>query len=293
MDSKFKHQIREQFSKTAAAYVEATHFSAGEDLEEAARLLKPSHDDNMLDVACGGGHMALFFAPMVRQVVASDLTMQMLKKAQEHIADEGRVDNVIFREADAEDLPFPAGSFTLLTCRIAAHHFADVPQTLREFHRVLRRGGRMMIIDTLIPSDPEIADFFQTMEKMRNPTHLKPFSEAEWTEMFDDSELILQETLIVSKTHDFQEWTKTAGLKRDQVQELNKFFMEASPKIHDYFKIESFAGEIESYTDQKILIYATRKEKEKHIHHKAQVATPTETLAETPTEETQGEDNVE
>ena len=277
MDSKFKHQIREQFSKTAGAYVEATHFSAGEDLEEAARLLKPSHDDNMLDVACGGGHMALFFAPMVRQVVASDLTMQMLKKAQEHIADEGQVDNVVFREADAEDLPFPAGSFTLLTCRIAAHHFADVPQALREFHRVLRRGGRMMIIDTLIPPDPEVAEFFQTMEKMRNPTHLKPFSEIEWTNMIDESDLILQETLTVSKTHDFQEWTKTAGLKREKVQELNKFFMDASPKIHDYFKIESFAGEIESYTDQKILIYATRKEKEKHIHHKAQVATPVET----------------
>ena len=107
---------------------------------------------------------------------------------------------------------------------------------------------------------------------MRNPTHLRPFSEAEWVEMIHNSELILQETQIVSKTHDFQEWTKTAGLKRDQIQELNKFFMEASPKVHDYFKIESFAGEVESYTDQKILIYATRKEKEKHLHHKAAAA---------------------
>jgi len=282
MPSKFKKQIREQFGRTASAYVEATHFTGGEDLEEAARLLEPSHDDNMLDVACGGGHMALFFAPMVRQVVASDLTMQMLKKAQEHIAEEGRVDNVVFREADAEDLPFPAGSFTLLTCRIAPHHFADVPQALREFHRVLRRGGRMAIIDTLMPSDPEIAEFFQTMEKMRNPTHIKAFSEDEWQKMIQDSELILQETMIISKTHDFQEWTKTAGLNRTKVQELNKFFMDAPQKIHDYFKIESFAGEVESYTDKKLLIYAKRKEKEKHIHQKAAIKVPPET--EIPTE---------
>ncbi len=282
MDSKFKNRIREQFGKTAVAYVEATHFSGGEDLEEAARLLKPSHDDNMLDVACGGGHMALFFSPMVRQVVASDLTMQMLKKAQEHIAEEGRVDNVVFREADAEDLPFPAGSFTLLTCRIAPHHFPDVPRALREFHRVLRRGGRMAIIDTLMPSDPEIADFFQTMETMRNPTHIKAFSEDEWREMIHDSELILQETLVISKTHDFQEWTKTAGLNRAKVQELNKFFMDAPQKIHDYFKIESFAGEVESYTDKKLLIYATRKEKEKHTHHKAPAVAPTADPTETP-----------
>lgn len=263
MDKKFKNRIREQFGRTATAYVEATHFSGGQDLEEAARLLQPTQDDNMLDVACAGGHMALYFSPMVRQVVASDLTMQMLKKAQEHIAEEGLVDNVIFREADAEDLPFPAGSFTLLTCRIASHHFADVPRALREFHRVLRRGGRMVIIDTLLPEDPEISEFFQTMEQLRNPTHVKAFSEEEWRQMIEDAELILQETLIIPKIHDFQEWVKTAGLNRTKIQELNKFFMEASSKIHDFFKIESFAGEVESFTDQKLLIYATRKEKEK------------------------------
>ena len=238
MDSKFKNRVREQFSRTATAYVEAKHFSGGEDLEEAARLLQPTQDDNMLDVACGGGHMALFFAPMVRQVVASDLTMQMLKKAQEHIAEEGLIDNVIFREADAEDLPFPAGSFTLLTCRIAPHHFPDVPRALKEFHRVLRRGGRMVIIDTLLPSDPEIAEFFQTMETMRNPTHVRAYNEDEWQEMIQDAELILQEMLIIPKVHEFQDWVKTAGLNRTQIQNLNKFFMDAPAAVHDYFKIE-------------------------------------------------------
>ncbi|WP_303720743.1 class I SAM-dependent methyltransferase [Malonomonas rubra] len=263
MDNKFKNRVREQFGKTALAYVQAAHFSGGEDLEEAARLLQPTQEDNLLDVACGGGHTALFFAPMVRQVVASDLTMQMLKKAQEHLAEEGGVDNVIFREADAEDLPFPAGSFTLLTCRIAPHHFPDVPQALREFHRVLRRGGRMVIIDTLLPSDPEIAEFYQTMEQMRDPTHIRAFNEETWRNMILDAELILHETKIIPKTHDFQEWAKRAGLNRKEIQELNKFFMEAPQKVHDYFKIESFAGEVETYTDQKLLIYACRKEKEK------------------------------
>ena len=63
MDRKFKNRIREQFGRTATAFVEATHFTGGQDLEEAARLLQPTQDDNMLDVACGGGHMALFFSP--------------------------------------------------------------------------------------------------------------------------------------------------------------------------------------------------------------------------------------
>ena len=141
MTDAFKNKVREQFGRAAEGYVRNRGFAKGDDLVEAARLLQPTPEDSLLDVACGGGHTALFFAPLVRSVVASDLTMQMLKKAQEYIAEEGKVENVTFREADAEDLPFPAGSFTLLTCRIAAHHFPDVPRALEEFHRVLRRRG--------------------------------------------------------------------------------------------------------------------------------------------------------
>jgi ubiquinone/menaquinone biosynthesis C-methylase UbiE len=263
MSRDFKERVREQFSKTADGYVHNQGFARGDDLVEAVRLLKPTQEDSLLDVACGGGHTALYFAPLVRSVVASDLTMQMLKRAQEYISEEGKVENVTFREADAEDLPFPAGAFTLLTCRIAPHHFPDVPRALREFHRVLRRGGRMVVIDTLLPDDPEVAEFYQTLEKMRDPTHQRAYTEADWVRMATEAGFNVQETKSFPKTHDFQEWAKRAGLNREGIQRLNRFVMQASPKIHDYFQIETFAGEVESYTDQKLLLYATRPEKEK------------------------------
>jgi ubiquinone/menaquinone biosynthesis C-methylase UbiE len=261
MPKDFKDKVREQFARTAEGYVRDRGFAGGEDLAEAARLLKPTFEDTLLDVACGGGHTALYFAPMVRSVVASDLTMQMLKKAQEFISEEGGVENVTFREADAEDLPFPAGSFTLLTCRIAPHHFPDVPRALQEFHRVLRRGGRMVIIDTLLPDDPETAEFYQTMEKMRDPTHVQAFRRDTWAQMVEEADFILHATKTFPKTHDFQEWARRAGLSREGIQRLNHFFVEAPTKIQDYFQIETFAGEVESYTDQKLLIYASRPEK--------------------------------
>jgi ubiquinone/menaquinone biosynthesis C-methylase UbiE len=262
MSNDFKNKVREQFSRTAEGYVRDQGFAKGDDLVEAANLLKPTHEDIMLDVACGGGHTALYFAPKVRSVVASDLTMQMLKKAQEYISDESGVDNLTFREADAEDLPFPAGSFTMLTCRIAPHHFPDVPRALREFHRVLRRqGGRMVIIDTLLPDDPQIAEFYQTMEKMRDPTHVLAHTQKEWVQMVEDAGFQVEATRIFTKTHDFPVWAKRAGLNRDGIKNLAKYFIEASTKVHDYFQIETFAGEVESYTDQKILLYATRTDK--------------------------------
>jgi len=261
MTEYFKEKVRERFGRAADRYVRDQGFAGGDDLAAAARLLKPTTEDNLLDVACGGGHTALYFAPLVRSVVASDLTMQMLKKAQEFISEEGGVENVTFREADAEDLPFPAGAFTLLTCRIAPHHFPDVPRALREFHRVLRRGGRLVVIDTLLPEDSEVAEFYQTMERMRDPTHIRAYSEEEWVGMMEEAGLIVHETMVFTKTHDFQEWAKRAGLNREGIKNLNQYFIDASQKAHDYFQIETFAGEVESYTDRKLLIYATRPEK--------------------------------
>jgi ubiquinone/menaquinone biosynthesis C-methylase UbiE len=261
MPKGFKDKVREQFGRTADGYVRNSGFAGGDDLVEAARLLRPTPEDTLLDVACGGGHTALYFAPMVRSVVASDLTMQMLKKAQEYISEEGGVENVTFREADAEDLPFPAGAFTLLTCRIAPHHFPDLPRALREFYRVLRRGGRMAIIDTLLPDDPEIAEFYQAMEKLRDQTHVRAYTRAEWIQMAEEAGFIVQETKTYPKTHDFQEWAKRAGLNREGIQRLNHFFINAPPKAHEFFQIETFAGEVESYTDQKLLLVASRPEK--------------------------------
>ncbi len=261
MKNDFKNKVREQFGRTADGYVRDRGFAKGDDLAEAARLLNPTQDDILLDVACGGGHTALFFAPKVRSVVASDLTMQMLKKAQEYISEEGGVENVTFREADAEDLPFPAGAFTLLTCRIAPHHFPDVPRALKEFFRVLRRGGRMVIIDTLLPDESEIAEFYQAMEKMRDPTHVQAYTRTQWIAMLEETGFIVHETLTLPKTHDFPVWAKRAGLNRTGVQQLNKFFIDAPTIVHDYFQIETFAGEVESYTDQKILLYASRPDK--------------------------------
>lgn len=261
MSREFKNRIREQFGRAADGYIHDKGFATGNDLEEMVRLLRPMPDDNMLDVACGGGHTALRFSPLVRSVVASDLTMVMLKKAQEHISDEGSVDNITFREADAEDLPFPAGAFTLLTCRVAPHHFPDVSRALSEFHRVLRRGGRIAIVDTMLPTDPEIAEWYQQMEKMRDPTHIRAYTEEVWQEMVQEAGFILHETTTIPKTHDFPTWAKRAGLKREGIAALNKFFVDAPEKVQDYFQIETFAGEVEAYTDRKVLVYASRPPK--------------------------------
>ena len=99
----------------------------------------------MLDVATGAGHTALAFAPHVAKVTATDITEEMLAQAKKLAASRG-LGNVKTVPAKAEDLPFPDMSFDLVTCRLAAHHFADVAAFAAEAFRVLiperPAGGR-------------------------------------------------------------------------------------------------------------------------------------------------------
>ena len=85
----------------------------------------------------------------------------------------------------------------------------------------------MVVIDTLLPEEPEIAEFYQEMEKMRDPTHIRAYTENEWVEMTGSAGFILHETAIFTKTHDFPTWAKRAGLNRDGMMKLNKFFVDA------------------------------------------------------------------
>jgi len=116
-------------------------------------------------------------------------------------------------------------------------------------------------VDTMLPNDPEIASWYQEMEKMRDPTHIQAYTEEKWQEMVQEAGFILHETVTVPKTHDFPTWAKRAGLNREGIGALNKFFVDAPDKVQDYFQIETFAGEVEAYTDRKVLVYASRPPK--------------------------------
>ena len=120
-DSKSLSQAR--YTRFADGYVTSETHAKGSDLDRLIAIAQPAPHWNVLDIATGGGHTALKFAPFVAHVVASDLTPRMLASARRHIVADNGVTNVSFQEADAEALPFEPDRFDLVTCRIAPHHF--------------------------------------------------------------------------------------------------------------------------------------------------------------------------
>ena len=146
----------ERYSQYAQGYVSSQSHAKGYDLDRLVEIAKPQPTWKMLDIATGGGHTALKFAPLVKSVIASDLTEKMLTAAEAHIQEKGAV-NVSFKIADAEDLPFENTRFDLVTCRIAPHHFPDVQKFTQEAARVLKPGGFLLVQDHVLPEDQKAA----------------------------------------------------------------------------------------------------------------------------------------
>jgi len=140
----------------------------------------------VLDVATGTGHTAFAFAPHVREVIATDVTPEMLREGG-RLKDEGGIINVEFQLADAHDLPFDDESFDVVTCRRAAHHFVDIRRALREMRRVLRPGGRLVIDDRSVPADDFIDATLNRLDWLHDHSHVRQYRPSEWESMMQEA----------------------------------------------------------------------------------------------------------
>ncbi len=198
-----KDLVQQQFGPNAAAYATSSNHAKGASLARVIELVQPQAHWHALDVATGAGHMALAVAPHVAEVVASDLTPQMLAVAANLAREKGQT-NLRFELADAEALPFDAASFDLVTCRIAPHHFANVPRFVRECARVLKPGGVLAIVDNIAPEDA--AQFVDDFERTRDPSHLHCLSAQEWAAAFAQAGVSLTHSESFQKRMVFDQW---------------------------------------------------------------------------------------
>ncbi len=218
--------VKRQFGAHAERYVTSAHHSQGESLDRLVALVKPKPHWRALDVATGGGHTALALAPFVREVVASDITQEMLDAAERFIRGKG-VSNVRFAEADAVTLPFGDAEFDLVTCRVAPHHFPDCGQYVREMARVLRPGGVAAVIDNVVPEDRTAADFVNALEKRRDPSHNRAYTAVEWLRFFADAGFRVEATEFFRKARDFDSWAGMQGASEEMVAVLRRMLDDA------------------------------------------------------------------
>ena len=252
----------ERYSELAQEYVSSQSHAKGYDLDRLVEIALPQPDWEVLDVATGGGHTALKFAPFVKSVVATDLTENMLQAAEKHILAQG-MNNVSFWKADAEALPFDDGNFDLVTCRIAAHHFPDVQNFIEESARVLKTGGIFVLQDHVLPENEEAARNVDSFEKLRDPSHNRAFSEIQWTQMVEKADLNVTHTEQITKRHDLLPWLERQGHEPGMIAVMVEMMNNFPENTRAWLQPQDWGTEIASFINHHILL-AGKKGKGRH-----------------------------
>ena len=245
--------VRRQFGLNAERYVSSYDHSKGESLDRMVELADPKPEWRALDIATGGGHTALAFAPRVREVVATDITHPMLEAAERFIRGKG-VTNVFFEEADACDLPYGAAEFDLVTCRVAPHHFPDCARFVREMARVLKPGGIVAMVDNVVPEDRATGDYINAFEKFRDPSHVRALAASEWLRLFAEAGFTLVVTEIFRKARDFEAWAGLQTVSGSAKSELKRRLEHAPPGAAEALGPETRDGTLYFYLTEILVV---------------------------------------
>jgi ubiquinone/menaquinone biosynthesis C-methylase UbiE len=252
-----KARVREAFGESAEAYVASPGHAGGADLNRLVELAAPALSDRALDISTGGGHTALALAPHVAHMTASDLTPRMLAAARDFLTASG-VTNADYVIADAEKLPFLDASFDLVTVRIAPHHYASVTAAVREMARVLRPGGRLVLIDNIAPEDEALDALGNRWEKWRDPSHVRNYTASEWRTFLTDAGLEITDLETQRKTYDFAPWTARMRMPADERAKLEADILAASSEARAYFAVTKADGHLVSWSADFLIARAVK-----------------------------------
>jgi SAM-dependent methyltransferase len=188
--------MTDTWSERADLYRESEAHREGKDLD---LIVEWAEGQNALDVATGGGHVA-------RRLSEAGFDVTTLDPAP------GMGATVV---APAEDIPFADGSFDVVACRVAAHHFEDVTKAVGEMARVSQ--SLVLMADNLF-----LGETVEEAEKLRDPTHVRCYSEDEWRELFAGAGLTVEDLHSFEKRIELEPWLARAGCEGDEARRVRE-----------------------------------------------------------------------
>jgi ubiquinone/menaquinone biosynthesis C-methylase UbiE len=238
--STHEQTVQNQFEPRAHAYLTSAVHSAGPDLERAKTLVSrvvPAAS-LALDIGCGGGHLSFTLAPHVSRMVALDPSPGMLATVSNAAAARG-LSGIEARQGNAESLPFADGTVPLVCTRYSAHHWTRLDVAVREIGRVLAPGGHALVIDTLGHEDPLVDTFMQSIELLRDTSHVRNRSAAEWRSVLGAAHLVELEHAEWPTRLEFGSWVERMRTPADQVAVIRSLQQGAPAEVREALAVEA------------------------------------------------------
>jgi len=254
--------VREQFTRTAQVFGDYAVATRVREAELLASMVKAGANDRAVDLASGPGTLALRFARHVRRIFALDVTPAILQRARNSAAAEGlaNLDCVL---GDALALPFADGALDIAITSYSLHHMADPARAIGEMARVVRRGGRVGVLDIRVSEDPRSADVHDRIERLRDASHTRSLSRSEFEALFAKNGLRILHAEEQGQPRAFDHWMLVAGWKPgDPLYEETRRLLESTipddaAGFHPRYITEN--GRTELYLTNEMILIAGEK----------------------------------
>lgn len=246
MATKHHDNVDKQFGEQAEAYLTSVVHAEGRDLVRLAERLFGATEAKVLDMGCGAGHASFIAAQHVKEVVAYDLSEKMLAVVRATALERG-YHHLTTRQCYAENLPFADAEFDVVISRYSAHHWHDVGSALREVRRVLKPGGKVIFMDVSAPGNPVLNIWLQTVEALRDTSHVQDYSPGEWLALMTESGLVIQAVSQDRLDLEFSSWIERMRTPDVMIQAIRTYQHSAPDEVQRYYALQpdgSFSTDI-------------------------------------------------
>ena len=245
--------VQKQFGEQASAYLSSAVHAQGTEFALLQAELAGQGEARLLDLGCGAGHVSFHVAPLVKEVVAYDLSQQMLDVVAAAAVDRG-LGNIGTVQGAAERLPFADGEFDFVFSRYSAHHWSDLGLALREVRRVLKPGGVAAFVDVLSPGSPLLDTYLQSVEVLRDTSHVRDYDAGQWLRQVSDAGLHVRSTSRQRLRLEYSSWVARMRTPEALCIAIRQLQQAMGQEVRDYFEIEADG----SFSTDVLVLWAER-----------------------------------
>ena len=245
--------VQRQFGEQASAYLSSAVHAQGSEFALLQAELAGHADARLLDLGCGAGHVSFHVAPLVAEVVAYDLSQQMLDVVGAAAIERG-LNNIVTERGAAERLPFADASFDFVFSRYSAHHWSDLGLALREVRRVLKPGGVAAFVDVMSPGSPLLDTYLQSVEVLRDTSHVRDYSAGEWLQQVSEAGLCTRSHTRQRLRLEYTSWVERMRTPEPMRAAIRQLQQAMGDEVRQHYQIEADG----SFSTDVIVLWAQR-----------------------------------